>query len=76
MGFFSKRSKEASTWGGLGMALVGFGQMFDAKEAPAIAGAVEQAGTAFASGMPWWQALLLGATGTAMAFKSDGDKGF
>ncbi len=76
MNWFSKRSKEASTWGGVGMLIASLGTIFKADEAPQVAAAVEQAGQAFASGMPWWQAAVLGVAGAAMAFKSDGDRGW
>ncbi len=76
MNWMKKRSNEASTWGGLGMLIMGFGNIFDINEAPGIAAATEQAGQAFLGGMPWWQATLLGIAGAAMTFKSDGDKGF
>ena len=76
MEWFKKRSNEASSWGGLGLAALAIGQIFKIDEAPAVAEAVGTVGQAVMGGVPWWQAALFGAGGLAMAFKSDGDKGW
>ena len=74
--WFKKRSNEASTWGGMGMAVLALGQAFKFDEAPAVAEAVGTVGSAVMGGVPWWQAALLGVGGLAMVLKSDGDKGW
>ena len=76
MNWFSRRGKEASTWGGLSLAAVALGQSFKINEAPAVADTVGMVGQAVMGGAPWWQAVLMGAGGLLMAFKSDGDKGW
>ena len=70
MNWFSKRGKEASTWGGLGMILYGLGEVFKISEAPAVAEAVAQGGQAMASGTPWEALIPIGA-GAIMTIMKD-----
>ena len=76
MNWFSRRGREASTYGGLGMIVAGIGQMFDIGEATGAAEAVNLAGQAMTGGAPWWHGLALALGGTLLSIKSDGDKGF
>ncbi len=76
MGWAMKRSKEASTYAGLAMALFGLGEAFKIKELAPAADAVGQAGQAVAQGTPWWMAVGVAALGAFGVIKSDGDKGF
>lgn len=76
MDWLLKRSKEASTYGGIGLLALGLGEIFKIKEAPAVADAVTAGGTAFAESGNWINGLIIGGLGLLSAFKSDGDKGF
>ena len=50
MSFFKKRAREGSTYGGLAGLIGGLGLLFNVNEAPAIADAVAQGGSAIVSG--------------------------
>lgn len=66
------RLGEPSTYAGLGLAIMGFGQVFKIEEAPAIAQTVEAVGQAVGGG-DLVGGLVLGLTGLAAAFL--GEKG-
>lgn len=56
------RLKEPSSWGGLAAVTLGIGEIAKINEAPEIAGAMEKAGEAVASGgSPWTGLVALGA---------------
>lgn len=76
MNWFSSRSKEASSYSGLGLLVLGLGQLFGIKEAPVVAEGVVNAGQSILSGTPWWMAGLFAVTGILGVLKSDGNKGF
>ena len=76
MDYLRKRANEASTWGGIAVALAGLGEAFKIGESELLSTAVGEVGKAVATGMPWWMGAIMAAGGVLMTLKSDGDKGW
>jgi hypothetical protein len=74
MNWLQDRLREGSTWAGLSAVMMGVGQLGKVNEAPAVSDALTNVGTAISQGVPWWQALMFGAAGAAIAI-ADGKKG-
>jgi len=66
--FFNERVREPSTYAGLAAVISGGGILFKINEAPAIAGAIQNAGGALAAG-DWVNGVAVMILGIVAAFK-------
>lgn len=72
MDWFTKRIKEPTTWGGLGLLAAAIGQIAGRPDVAEVGrAATETAAHAVSQGLPLWQSAVLALAGGVMALRKE-----